>query len=257
MESKKCIRCECVKNIELFPWKSKKENKRRPRCIDCHNFLKRQHRAKLRKEKGPRQPKEKIVYSHTFCSVCEETKPTEAFYPSHGGRKRGRCIECLKVISAKRHKETYEEKKQYYADYYQKNNEYRKGWQSQYRKTERGKETRKRSKKQYESRPEQRITKAQKRRIKTALNRKNLNKCTTTLKYIGCTAKELKHHLESQFKEGMTWENYGYEGWHIDHIKPISSFDLSDTDQQLECFNHKNLQPLWAEENLSKGAKFE
>jgi hypothetical protein len=55
------------------------------------------------------------------------------------------------------------------------------------------------------------------------------------------------------FTEGMSWDNYGE--WHIDHILPCSSFDLADIEQQKICFNYKNLQPLWAEDNLRKGAK--
>jgi hypothetical protein len=55
----------------------------------------------------------------------------------------------------------------------------------------------------------------------------------------------------------MSWENHGKFGWHIDHIKPISSFDLTNENEQLECFNYKNMQPLWWNENLSKGNKLE
>ena len=53
----------------------------------------------------------------------------------------------------------------------------------------------------------------------------------------------------------MTWKNQGRFGWHIDHIVPCSKFDLSDPDQQKECFNYKNLQPLWAKENILKSNK--
>jgi hypothetical protein len=60
-------------------------------------------------------------------------------------------------------------------------------------------------------------------------------------------------HLQKQFKEGMTKENHGL--WHIDHIRPISSFDLTKPEQQIKCFHYTNLQPLWAKENLSKGSK--
>tara|TARA_R110000751_G_scaffold131998_3_gene234420 strand:- start:438 stop:656 length:219 start_codon:yes stop_codon:yes gene_type:complete len=69
-------------------------------------------------------------------------------------------------------------------------------------------------------------------------------------------------HLEDQFQDGMSWENYGrpngdyLEGWHIDHIKPCALFNLEDASQQKECFHYTNLQPLWAEDNLSKGDKY-
>jgi len=246
METKKCTKCECEKSIECFPWKNKKQNKRRPRCRECHNFNQRKYR-KLK-------PKFEVPDGCIYCKTCEQTKPKEEFYPSHRERGvKGRCITCMKEISAKRHKETYQDKKQYYVDYYKKNKEKRKKWQHEYKKTERGKA----AAKKFKSKPEQKLRKSQGKRVKEALKRKNIDKCHTTLKYIGCTAKELKQHLESQFKEGMNWENYSFEGWHVDHIRPVSSFDLTDPDQRLECFNYKNLQPLWAEENLSKGARWD
>ena len=66
-----------------------------------------------------------------------------------------------------------------------------------------------------------------------------------------CSLKELREHLEAQFKPGMSWNNYG-PNWHIDHIVPCASFDLSSPDQQRRCFHYTNLQPLWAAENISK-----
>lgn len=81
-------------------------------------------------------------------------------------------------------------------------------------------------------------------------------KSDSIINLVGCSIEELKKHLETQFKEGMTWENYGLYGWHIDHIKPCSFFDLTDPDQQKACFHYTNLQPLWAKENLSKGSSF-
>lgn len=74
---------------------------------------------------------------------------------------------------------------------------------------------------------------------------------------IGCTAKELKNHLEKQFKPGMTWDNHGYYGWHIDHIKPCCSFDLSKREEQIKCFHYTNLQPLWRYENQTKSGKIQ
>lgn len=77
-----------------------------------------------------------------------------------------------------------------------------------------------------------------------------------TVALIGCSISELKLHLEKQWKPGMTWENYGIRGWHIDHVRPCSSFDLSDKTQRHKCFHFSNLQPLWARENLKKGSKW-
>ena len=78
-----------------------------------------------------------------------------------------------------------------------------------------------------------------------------------TIDFIGCSIDDLKSHLEKQFVDGMNWENYGRYGWHVDHIRPCCSFDLTDPEQQRECFNYTNLQPLWAKDNLAKGGRYE
>lgn len=71
---------------------------------------------------------------------------------------------------------------------------------------------------------------------------------------LGCSVDEARKHIESLWTEGMTWDNHGE--WHIDHIRPCASFDFTDPDQQRECFNYKNLQPLWKKDNLQKGDKY-
>ena len=75
-------------------------------------------------------------------------------------------------------------------------------------------------------------------------------KSKTIPKLCGTSIDKLKRHIESKFLPGMSWDNHG--DWHIDHIKPCASFNLTDEAQLLECFNYKNLQPLWAEDNLRK-----
>lgn len=83
-----------------------------------------------------------------------------------------------------------------------------------------------------------------------------INRSSKILELLGVASiNELRNHIESQFKEGMTWENHSVYGWHIDHIVPISSFNLRTKKGQKEAFNYKNLQPLWWEENLQKGSK--
>lgn len=72
---------------------------------------------------------------------------------------------------------------------------------------------------------------------------------------LGCTIHELKQYLESKFQPGMTWDNWSKTGWHIDHIRPLASFDLTDPEQFKQACHYTNLQPLWAKDNLSKGDK--
>jgi hypothetical protein len=78
-------------------------------------------------------------------------------------------------------------------------------------------------------------------------------KGNSTWKYVDYTLEELKDHLESLFTEGMTWDNYGWDGWWVDHIIPRDSFDMNDPEQIRECWQLSNLQPLWKEDNLAKG----
>ncbi len=83
---------------------------------------------------------------------------------------------------------------------------------------------------------------------------KGTSKSKSTMKLVGCSIEQLRQYLQNKFKQGMTWDNYGK--WHIDHIKPCISFDLIKVSEQCKCFNYKNLQPLWAEENCSKGGQY-
>ena len=92
-------------------------------------------------------------------------------------------------------------------------------------------------------------------RLRKSLNSQSSKKSKRTLELVGCSIRDIRQHLENQFKDGMSWENQGE--WHIDHIKPCSLFDLTDPEQQKECFNYKNLQPLWAIDNIKKSNKWQ
>ena len=70
---------------------------------------------------------------------------------------------------------------------------------------------------------------------------------------LGCSLDELKAHLESRFSDGMSWDNYG--AWEIDHIRPLSAFDLTDLAQLRGACHFLNLQPLWKADNRRKAAK--
>ena len=88
--------------------------------------------------------------------------------------------------------------------------------------------------------------------LSNTLKRLSIEKKSSTIEILGYSSDDLKNHLESLFKEGMTWDNYG--DWHIDHKKPVSLFP-KDTDVSIVNALY-NLQPLWASENLSKSNKF-
>lgn len=90
-------------------------------------------------------------------------------------------------------------------------------------------------------------------RLGTALKRKGIRKHKKTLKLLGCTLDQLKEHLEKRFTEGMTWENHGE--WHIDHIRPLCTFDLTVPEELEKAAHFSNLQPLWAIDNLRKGPR--
>lgn len=75
------------------------------------------------------------------------------------------------------------------------------------------------------------------------------------LELCGISLAGLREHIAKQFKPGMSWANYGFDTWHIDHIRPCASFDLRDPEQQKKCFHYTNLQPLWAKDNLHKGSR--
>jgi len=91
------------------------------------------------------------------------------------------------------------------------------------------------------------------RRIRKIMEGKVKN--VSAIRDLGCTMEEFKLHLESKFKPGMTWKNYGFYGWHIDHIIPLSNFDLTNKEEMKRACHYTNLQPLWAQENLSKSNK--
>ena len=80
-----------------------------------------------------------------------------------------------------------------------------------------------------------------------------------TLKLIGCSVEEFRAHIEDQWRHGMSWANWGQrsDDWQLDHIRPVSSFDLSDSAELRKCFHFTNFQPLWTYENARKRDKWE
>lgn len=142
-------------------------------------------------------------------------------------------------------------KSEYDKIYYENNQDKRIEYARKYRK-ENGKKRYEYYKNRYEKDIEFRLLRNMRQRLYIA-TKKGKNNHTNEL--IGCSIEELRNHLENKFQEGMNWSNYGK--WHIDHIRPCASFDLTDLEQQKECFHYSNLQPLWALDNVRKRDKYE
>ena len=109
-------------------------------------------------------------------------------------------------------------------------------------------------KKRFQNSIQVRIKKILRSRIESIMRRIKQKKLFSLSKAIGCNAEELKNYLESKFLPDMSWDNHGLYGWHIDHIKPLCSFDLTDEKQFNEACHYTNLQPLWSKDNLKKGS---
>ena len=110
---------------------------------------------------------------------------------------------------------------------------------------------------EYNKRPEVRIKRALRARLLVILKRGEGSKSCKMVELVGCTMPFLREYLESLWREGMSWDNYGFgrECWVMDHIIPCDRFDLTDKDEQKRCFNYTNIQPLWWDENASKSNK--
>ena len=209
------------------------------------------------------------------CTKCGEIKDLTKFYLGKRQKNgyRSRCKVCFAKAGAEklalwRKMEVAhirEWTKQYRINHlaeikgnqrrwYNENKDYPKKWRSL--NPEKVKQSMKKSYKKRISTPHGRLN----GNIKTALHHslcggvKNGRHWETL---VGFTVDQLKKHLEKQFKPGMNWENYGKQGWEIDHIIPISAFNFEKTEDIdfKRCWALKNLQPLWAKENLRKHAK--
>lgn len=117
------------------------------------------------------------------------------------------------------------------------------------------KEIRERQRNKYLTNPRHRIERLLRRRFAIAIKSQNAWGYRSVMEYVGCEIDFLKSYIESKFDVNMSWENHGTY-WHIDHIRPCASFDLSDIEQQKICFHYTNLQPLEAHENMSKRDKW-
>lgn len=216
-----------------------------------------------------------------ICNTCQIKKElTEFLLKTYVSKKFGerttttnKCKKCTTARQIERRKENPELAKkvnQRAKEQYQKNKELHKRRSKEWHKNH--PEKRRGYVKKHMSKPENKIkrnirqskrmandqnfkirsTAAQ--RIRQAIKRQNGKKSSKTMKLIGCTIQFLISYLESKWLPGMSWSNYGNNSldWHIDHIIPCASFDLTNPEEQKICFHYSNMQPLWKTDNETK-----
>jgi len=174
-------------------------------------------------------------------------------------RERNSTEEAKKKKSEqnKKYREANKEKiKQKHKLYYEKNKgcpEFQKKKKDYAQKWNRGKR-KEWHKKRMKNDPSYRISLSLRKSVCRYVKQKSVR----TFDLVGCSPDELRQHLEAQWTEGMSWDNYGVyvKGepmkWHIDHIIPCDSFDLTNETEQAECFHYSNLQPMWGIDNIRK-----
>jgi hypothetical protein len=226
----KCSRCNEEKELVKGKW-----------CRECKNEYERIRRSdvkvreEIRKKEKERYQKNKenvkeikVDENKTkTCSVCKETKKLDEF---HVAKTKGKIRAECKLCASKNRKEYYQTHKN---ETIKQNTNY----QNERKKRD----------------PAYKIERNMRSRLYHALKKDGAYKADKTMKLVGCTPNFLKGYLEAQFTDGMSWDNYG--DWHVDHIRPCASFDLTNEDEQRICFHYKNLQPLWGPDNLEKGSK--
>lgn len=221
------------------------------------------------------------------CKRCGVYKPLEDFYEDKQNKDRrgSKCRPCMNEYVRERYLATKE-----YRDAYRKRwKELNPGKDYQYQKTckmrkpeqykeamiqytiksrERRKEyhkeyakrnadiIRKKRKDRYKNNQSYRIANVLRSRFRMAIYAFRKKKLVSSVKHLGCSIDYFMTYISNMFQPGMSWDNYG-SVWHIDHIRPLSSFNLEDPLQQEEAVHYKNLQPLFAIDNLRKGSKYE
>ncbi len=103
--------------------------------------------------------------------------------------------------------------------------------------------------------PLKNVIQNQRKHIAQRCNSLKANKLFKYKELLGCDGKTFKDHIESKFVNGMSWENYGKDGWHIDHIKRLADHNLTNPIEQKQAFHYTNLQPMWKKDHLGKTAK--
>lgn len=197
-----------------------------------------------------------------ICTKCEKELPSdeEYFYKQKLGLHglRSVCRECCNERDKKYYKENVNKNRERAKRYHYKNKDKINKYRREYYKINKDKMY-KRAIEYRNENVQAMLAYSLRKRLNSAV--RSNQKSGSAVNDLGISTHEFKKYLESKFYnrlitgENMTWDNYGRRGWHIDHIIPLSFFDLSDREQFIEACHYTNLQPLWAEENFSKNNK--
>lgn len=229
-------------------------------CTKCHTF-------KLFAEFNKKTKAKYGVYNE--CRECQKVSNRIAYEKNPAPRieaakaRREANPEQRRVWDAAYRARNPEKVKESVAKHYENNPEAlerRKLYAIEWRKAnpEKVKETSRRAEKKRKERAEVRIHGAISRAIRASLHA-GAKAGRKTFDILGYSREDLMRHLEGKFQPGMTWENYGLHGWHIDHKIPKSLFSFNTTEDEefKRCWDLSNLQPMWATENRMKFNKYD
>jgi len=189
------------------------------------------------------------------CSFCRTLKPFSEFNrcSSRSDGKQAYCRDCCKIKKSEWYSENSEREKMAAKDWYAKNRDRSLETSRIYQQKNRDsiREYERQYKRKRREDPRYRMIRRVRHRLWFGLKRLGKGKRARSFDIVGCSQNYFIKHIESQFSEGMSWENYGK--WHIDHIKPLAT--AKSENEATKLCHYTNLQPLWAKENLRKGAK--
>jgi hypothetical protein len=180
----------------------------------------------------------------------QELTPSQLYYKKNKARLNARRKELYYACEERRRK-VQERNKAWSKDNYNKIKAAGKLWRDKHREHVNAL-NRARLARYNKENPNYKIATRARNQLYFALVCQTIPKTTNAVELLGADIETVRRHLESQFLEGMSWSNHGSRGWHIDHIKPINTFDLSDPKQLHECFHYTNLRPLWWKDNLGR-----
>jgi hypothetical protein len=181
------------------------------------------------------------------CSKCKNKKELDKFYKrilSKDGYEN-RCIQCKKIYCKIRHNNNKNDINEYHKIHYINNKEQHLERTNKWKANNRQKYQKYLNNyltKYYNTNTQYKLRRLLRDRIYKTIYNKNVTSKTKEL--LGCSFNDFKQHLKSQFKPEMNWGNHG-EIWEVDHIIPCASFDLTDIEQQKQCFHYSNMQPLF------------